>query len=81
MSYQMPQKFEREDRYLVIKRKDFAATLTKTETEILDALLWKIEKYRLNRGKPALKCVVVEADWPEYEQTWAAIEARMATKD
>lgn len=69
--------FKREDRYLVLKRKDIAATLTKTETEILEALLWKIEKYRLNQGKPLLKCVVVESDWPEYKTTWDAIEVRM----
>lgn len=74
-------KFEREDRYLVLKRKDIAATLTKTENEILDALLWKIEKYRINQGKQLLKCVVVESDWPEFEQVWAAIEKRMTPSE
>lgn len=28
-------------------------------------------------GKAPLECVVVESDWPEYEPTWEAIEARM----
>ena len=27
-------------------------------------------------GRPPLGCVVVESDWPEYEPTWRAIEAR-----
>ena len=29
-------------------------------------------------GKPALHCVVVEKDWPEYEPTWVDIEARVS---
>jgi hypothetical protein len=70
--------FKREDRYVVLKNKDLEATLTKTEREILEALIWKIEKYRLNNKKPHLECVVVEATWkPEYEQAWALIKNRV----
>ena len=34
------------------------------------------EQRRL-KGKEPLDCVVVESDWPEYEPTWRAIEARV----
>lgn len=35
------------------------------------------EQRRL-KGKKPLECVVVEKDWPEYEPTWKAIEARVS---
>lgn len=57
--------FEREDRYIVIKRKNLAAL---DECVIYDTL----EKL----GVHEIKCVVVEADWPEYETVWQMIEAR-----
>ena len=34
-------------------------------------------EHRTAIGKPRLDCVVVEVDWPEYEPTWEAIEARI----
>ena len=37
----------------------------------------KVGEHRTGIGKPPLDCVVVEADWPEYEPTWKAIEARV----
>ena len=36
----------------------------------------KIEMARVHEGKAPLDAVVVESDWPEYEPTWKAIEAR-----
>jgi hypothetical protein len=70
--------FKREFRYAVIKRKDADAALTLDERATLSDLLWKIECWRQRSGKGTLSCVVVEHDWPEYEPTWKAIEARMA---
>lgn len=68
---------ERENRYLIIKRKDIAAYLTEAEVEVLDDISRKINRQRLMDGKSVLMAVVVEHDWPEYEPTWAAIEKRM----
>ena len=70
--------FQREIRYAVLKWKDVAAALTPAEIEDLRHLMWKTHDYRENQGKTRyVECVVVEEDWPEYEPTWRAIEARM----
>ena len=71
--------FKRENRYLVLKRKDLKACLTATEISILDAIAAKVDDYRTVCKAP-FECVVVESDWPEYEPTWAAIEKRMTAK-
>lgn len=70
--------FKREDRYVVLKNTDLEATFTKTEREIFEALVWKVEKYRINNKKPHLECVVVESTWkPEYAQAWELIKNRV----
>lgn len=69
--------FTREDRYLVLKRSDIEAGLYEGEALFLDRLARLVESSRINHGKPPLKCVVVESDWPEYEPTWEAIQKRM----
>jgi hypothetical protein len=71
---------KREKIYLVLKRKDLIAALKLVDLEtraIFDSVLRMTELVRVNRGAPPLECVVVESDWPEYEPTWAAIEARV----
>jgi len=60
------QKFEREERYIVFKVKDLSE----------HKLGWVRDVIRLN-NIPTVDAVVVEADWPEYEPTWAAIERRV----
>lgn len=70
--------FIREDRYLVLKRRDIRNSLTDLEYQILCEITLKVEHYREKfRQKQPLQCVVVEHDWPEYEPTWQAIEDRM----
>ena len=69
---------ERETRYIVLKLKDIEAATQGNAAfmqfnEVCDA----VTGYRATQGKPPLCCVVVEADWPEYETVWAMIEARM----
>lgn len=68
-------KFEREPRYLVIK-------LSKLDGGYASGCIYpdaklakKIEKLA---GSALVDCVVVEADWPEYEPVWEMIESRMA---
>ncbi|WP_049276732.1 hypothetical protein [Pseudomonas putida] len=62
----MSEKFEREERYIVFKVKDLSE----------HKLGWVRDVIRLN-NIPTVDAVVVEADWPEYEPTWAAIERRV----
>ena len=69
--------FQREERYLVFKISDVIEHLTTTEALQL-ARLYEIQRVgRKEAGKSELECVVVEKDWPEYEPTWQAIEARV----
>jgi len=58
--------FEREERYIVIKRKH----LSGRQEAALRSRLY-------GEHIPLIECVVVEHDWPEYEPVWQMIEARM----
>lgn len=64
----------REERYIVFKLSDLGNSLK--GDEILRLAREYAEQRRL-KGKKPLECVVVEKDWPEYEPTWRAIEARV----
>lgn len=66
-------KFEIEWRYIVIKRKKLL------EYSLGDSLTAeKIEKRILDQipDEALVECVVIESDWPEYEQVWKMLEAR-----
>jgi len=71
----MSTEFEREERYIVFKLSDLGNSLKGDE---IRRLAREYAEQRRLRGKPPLECVVVESDWPEYEPTWRAIEARVA---
>jgi septal ring factor EnvC (AmiA/AmiB activator) len=58
-------KFEREQRYAVFKLSDMDAQQMQWLSECIVRL-------------PRRQCVVVEADWPEYEPIWRMIERRVA---
>ena len=62
----MADTFEREERFIVIKRKH----LSPAKEEALRTYL-----HDDNIG--TVECVVVESDWPEYETIWKIIEARV----
>lgn len=70
--------FQREDRYIVIKRKDLVALHqeaygpTQVAIEAFYAAIRMIEVQL-----PRRDYLVIESDWPEYEPTWAAIQARV----
>lgn len=68
--------FQREDRYLVLKRSDIEAYLSMSEQIQLDSIIRGIELGRYSDGKPTYtKYVVVSEKWkPVYEDTWQAIE-------
>ena len=73
----MSAEFRRETRYVVLKNADIMQCLTINELIELRRIQARVAEHRSAIGKPRLDCVVVEADWPEYEPTWEAIEVRM----
>ena len=66
--------FQREERYVVFKVSDLGNSLKGDE---IRRLAREYAEQRRLKGKEPLECVVVEKDWPEYEPTWEAIEARV----
>ena len=73
----MNNNFKREARYVVLKNADIMQCLTINELIELRRIQARVKEHRTKIGKPRLDCVVVESDWPEYEPTWRAIEARV----
>ncbi|MDV7399635.1 hypothetical protein RZS08_49935, partial [Arthrospira platensis SPKY1] len=69
--------FKREDRYIVFKISDISEALSVSEFDDLKYMHRVVNACRERNGKVPLACVVVEEDWPEYEPTWRAIEARV----
>jgi ribosome biogenesis protein Nip4 len=59
-----------EERYLVLKWSDIERMkdITSYEFDVLHNFLCKYSNYRRSVHKDPLKCIVVEHDWPEYEQ-------------
>ena len=72
----MRKQFKREQRYFVVKVKDAKEYLDAHQLEKLAEIADTISEGREKDGIPAVKSVVVESDWPEYESTWRAIEDR-----
>lgn len=70
----MSTEFKREERYIVFKVSDLGNSLKGDE---IRKLAREYAEHRKQQGKKPLDCVVVEKDWPEYEPTWQAIEARV----
>lgn len=68
--------FVRDDsRYIVLKYTDIEEAFTETEISILYELLDKYDVYRtIHTDKGFLHTVVVEKDWPMYEDVWKMIE-------
>lgn len=73
---------KRENRYLVIKKRDVTAAIDAglisfKHADDLNIIAAVINDNRERQGKGQLQCVVVESDWPEYETVWAMIETRV----
>jgi len=68
---------QREMRYLVVKYKDMLKHLSADEQIALIELAKKVGAGRKADGKREMECVVVEHDWPEYEDVWAMIASRV----
>lgn len=68
--------FMREPRYIVFKIKDLETYEDCVAREAIRQIGNRIAVARRAHGKPPFNALVVEQDWPEFEPTWAAIEAR-----
>lgn len=65
--------FKRENRYWVLKLSDVEHLYYKEQNKLI-RLCNIVKSSRLERGKPKLECVVVESDWPIYEQVWDMVQ-------
>ena len=65
---------KRENRYVVIKRKDIDKYLPDEMRRQLGFIIKAITHKRAIEDKKPIDCVVVESDWPMYEETWQEIE-------
>ena len=73
----MNNEFTREERYIVFKLSDVERYLTDADRSHLAMMKNEIDAGRDCANKPPFKGLIVESDWPEYEPTWRAIEARV----
>ena len=73
----MSTEFKREARYIVFKLSDVERYLTGADRAHLAMMKNEIDAGRDCANKPPFKGLIVESDWPEYEPTWKAIEARV----
>lgn len=73
----MTNEFTREERYIVFKLSDVERFLTDADRAHLAMMKNEIDAGRDCANKPPFKGLIVESDWPEYEPTWRAIEARV----
>lgn len=56
-------RFEREERYVVVKLKRLSGDEHKD-----------LSRYLVEKNIPTQECVVVEPDWPNYEHVWDTVE-------
>lgn len=74
----MTYKFKREARYVVVKLKDvYEAGIPKEDIDAFNKVCDAVIAHRARVGKPFLECVVIEADWPEYEIVWEMLQERV----
>ena len=66
--------FKRESRYLVLKLSDVEAALDDRQKGMLEGLTLTVDSHRISEGKSPLRAVVIEADWPIYEQAWELVK-------
>lgn len=68
-----------EDRYIVLKRTDLKGLLAQEEYE-LHCILRKVRLAREARGAGPLQCVVIEKDWPEYDEVTEMLYNRISNQ-
>lgn len=70
--------FKREQRYYVLKLSDIHGSVSLADLLYLDKIARTVADRRAQEGKEQREYLVIESDWPEYEPTWQAIEARVS---
>lgn len=70
-----------EARYFVAKISDAQAVLCDEELAALERLIRKVDDGRRANGKNSLTCVVVEEDWPNWQQTVDSVLSLADGKD
>ena len=72
----MSEEFKREDRYIVIKRKhlDLLTNKAKEDLEDIVTAIRLARQIDFDTGVDDIECVVVEKDWPMYEEVWSMIK-------
>ncbi len=73
--------FNKEDKYLVINRKDIQWALNAEQKENLYHLANMCNISRELREKTSLVCVVVENTSTNYEKVWGMIEEEYSTQE
>lgn len=64
-----------QERYIVLKKSDVAQLAPEAQNQ-LSRLCNAVDFIRENRGVEPIEAVVVEHDWPEYDETVENIMAR-----
>lgn len=67
--------FQREDRYIVIKRSDVDTFWRDDVREQFMSALERLNEHHVRT--PQRQFLVIESDWPEYEPAWQMIEQRV----
>lgn len=78
LNQQLGTEFKREQRYYVLKLSDLQGTISFADLLYLYEISRKVADRRAQEGKEQREYLVLEGDWPEYEPTWQAIEARVS---
>ncbi|WP_426807997.1 hypothetical protein ABOC32_16590 [Pseudomonas sp. WOUb67] len=68
--------FQREDRYIVVKRSDLAL-LSPVDSDLVHSYLEGVLSLMAEWNCPEREYLVLESDWPEFAPAWAAIERRV----
>ena len=69
--------FQREARYVVFKLKDLKKYVPDSVMRVLKRIGATIDAGRKMDGRGTFNAVVVEQDWPEFDQVWRMIEQRV----
>jgi len=71
--------FEREEKYLVFKIKDLEKLEGASQRFLRDIASMVNMNRHVKEGKDPIECVVVEHDWPMYEDVWSMIQQYVET--
>lgn len=69
-------RFQREERYIVFKKSRLSADQLERLEDLITPPSIPPSNWHDDPTLPTVECVVVEADWPEYETVWKMIEDR-----